>query len=63
MNPYESPPEQQPIPQANPAPIPEPESPLFVNKLFHYLSVAAVIGLGVFLGMLAWAILSVAPPD
>jgi hypothetical protein len=63
MNPYESPPEQQPIPPSERPPLPEDESPLFASKFFRYVSVAAVIGLAIFLGMLVWAVLSVAPPD
>ena len=63
MNPYESPPQQEPIPLADEAPLPDLEKLAFLAKRLRYLNVAAVIGLAVFLGMLIWAVLSVAPPD
>lgn len=63
MNPYESPPPEQPAPPTDRPPLPEDEMPIFAGKLFRYVAIAAVVGLIVFLGMLAWAILSIAPPD
>jgi hypothetical protein len=62
MNPYESPQPPEPTPTERP-PLPEDELPIFAGKLFRYVGIAAVIGLLVFLGLLAWAILSIAPPD
>jgi hypothetical protein len=63
MNPYESPQTPEPIQPPERPPLPEDELPIFAGKLFRYLGIAAVIGLIGFLAMLAWAILSIAPPD
>ena len=63
MNPYEPPQTTEPIQPTKRPPLPEDQQPIFAGKLFRYVGVAAVIGLAVFLAMLAWAILSVAPPD
>jgi len=63
VNPYEPPQTPEPIQPPERPPLPEDEQPIFAGKLFRYVAVAAVIGLVIFLGMLAWAILSVAPPD
>jgi hypothetical protein len=63
MNPYESPQKSEPIQPPERRPLPEDEQPIFAGKLFRYIGIAAVLSLVVFLAMLAWAILSIAPPD
>lgn len=63
MNPYESPPEQQPVPLTDGAPLQGLEKLAFIAKLYRYLYLAALIGLIVFLGLFVWAVLSGERPE